>query len=708
MKISTKVALSNIVLGTTCVFAVMATVLVQHRRLRREAEELAREAARDEAVQMAQTVLKNCVATENRNQRRLEHSLGVARECLRRAGPISLGPQTTEWQAINQFTKQPQTYSLPSVRLGDTRLERITQAQTPSPVVDEVTRMTREFCTIFQRINDAGDMLRVTTSVIKDDGTRAVGTYIPARNPNGSENPVIKAVLDGNTYRGRAYVVNDWHAAAYEPIWDANRTRVIGMLYVGIALRDINRELRESIIQTQLGRTGHITVYGNQGDQRGKYIISPGGLRDGESRLAAHDEQGIPFVESILEAANRATGTTPEIVRYAATDDDKEPGMRTAAVAGFPSWDWVICAEANENDFQDIVASIDRTQKEQIWTACAVVMVVGSFGFLSSIALGRSIARPIVHAISTLGTSTRRIIGASEEITQSGQALADGAREQAASAEETATSLQGLAGMTQRNAENAHRANELARTVRQATDQSTTDISQLKSAMSDIQSSSREISKIIQTIDEIAFQTNLLALNAAVEAARAGEAGMGFAVVAEEVRSLAQRSAQAARETSARIEAAIGDTTRGVSVSEKVAQSLESIHANIRQVDELVAEVASASHAESDSVRQISAAVSRMDLITQQNASSAEAVATSAQELRTQVAPLRTEVDHLVTLVDRPATGTNAQPTPSGPRSTTPVLGLRATQPSLSSPGGRGIRLASARPGAIHSVSKGF
>jgi hypothetical protein len=658
MKISTKVALSNIVLGTTCVFAVMATVLVQHNRLRHEAESLARHSAEDQAIQVAQTVLQNCTATENRNQRRLEHSLTVARDLLHRAGAFSIGSHNVPWTVVNQFTKETSTVALPAVSLGSTPLVRVTDARTAVPVVDDATRLTREFCTIFQRINDAGDMLRVATSVIQKDGTRAVGTYIPARLPDGSENPVSKAVLAGSSYRGRAFVVDDWHVAAYEPIWDANHSRVIGMLYVGIGLRDINRELRESILQIQLGRNGHVAVLGSRGNQRGHYLISPGGKRDGENLLTLQDPSGLPYAETLLERAATTVGGTPKLMRHGPIDPaDNIPGMRSTAVVAFPAWDWVICAEAKEDDFQAIVASLDRTQKRQILTACLVVMVVGSFGFFSSIALGRTIARPIVHAITTLGTSTGRIIESSEQLTGSGKALAEGAREQAASAEATSASLQQLAGMTQRNADRAHRANELARAVRQVTDQSTTDVRQLKSAMSDIQGSSRRISKIIETIDEIAFQTNLLALNAAVEAARAGEAGMGFAVVAEEVRGLAQRSAQAARETTGIIETAISDTTRGVAVSDKVAQSLESIHVNIRQVDELVAEVDAASHEQSNSVNQISNAVGRMDQVTQQNATGAEAVARAAHELRTQVAPLRSEVDQLVALVDRPASG---------------------------------------------------
>jgi methyl-accepting chemotaxis protein len=141
------------------------------------------------------------------------------------------------------------------------------------------------------------------------------------------------------------------------------------------------------------------------------------------------------------------------------------------------------------------------------------------------------------------------------------------------------------------------------------------------------------IAKIIKTIDEIAFQTNILALNAAVEAARAGEAGMEFAVVADEVRNLAQHSAQAAKETAAKIEGAIGNTSQGVEISCKVAQALYDIVAKARQVDELAAEVANASGEQSRGITQINTAVGQVDKVTQSNAASAEESAAAAEEL---------------------------------------------------------------------------
>ena len=171
-------------------------------------------------------------------------------------------------------------------------------------------------------------------------------------------------------------------------------------------------------------------------------------------------------------------------------------------------------------------------------------------------------------------------------------------------------------------------------------------------AMNAIKATSDDIAKIIKTIDEIAFQTNILALNAAVEAARAGEAGMGFAVVADEVRNLAQRSAQAAKETAAKIEGAVAKTALGVEISAKVATSLEEIVDKARQVDELAAEVAAASKEQTQGIAQVNIAVTQMDKVTQANAASAEESASAAEELNAQAESMKEAVAELIFMID--------------------------------------------------------
>ncbi|MDR3460631.1 MAG: methyl-accepting chemotaxis protein [Verrucomicrobiae bacterium] len=263
----------------------------------------------------------------------------------------------------------------------------------------------------------------------------------------------------------------------------------------------------------------------------------------------------------------------------------------------------------------------------------------------------RSTTRVLRTVSASLNDGSNQVASAAGQVSSASQSLAEGSGEQAASIEESSASLEELSSMTKRNSENAQKANDLAKQARQAADKGAGDMQSMSAAMDAIKVSSDDIAKIIKTIDEIAFQTNILALNAAVEAARAGEAGMGFAVVADEVRNLAQRSAQAAKETAAKIEGAIVKTGQGVEISGKVVQALNDIVTKVRQVDELVTEVAGASREQTQGITQISTAVAQMDKVTQGNAANAEESAAAAEELNAQAATMKQSVAELLLLV---------------------------------------------------------
>jgi uncharacterized phage infection (PIP) family protein YhgE len=209
------------------------------------------------------------------------------------------------------------------------------------------------------------------------------------------------------------------------------------------------------------------------------------------------------------------------------------------------------------------------------------------------------------------------------------------------------------------------------------------------------------VSKIIKTIDEIAFQTNILALNAAVEAARAGEAGMGFAVVADEVRNLAQRCAQAAKETAAKIEDSVQKSIHGVEISAKVGRSLEEIVSKARQIDEMAAEVATASKEQNQGIGQVNTAVSQMDKITQSNAANAEESASAAEELNAQAEGLKDAVQNLLQIVG--GLQASGQTVPASPPSETRAPSFDG-QPAIpnngngSTSGKRTIRHAQSSP----------
>ncbi len=219
------------------------------------------------------------------------------------------------------------------------------------------------------------------------------------------------------------------------------------------------------------------------------------------------------------------------------------------------------------------------------------------------------------------------------EVSSASQTLSDGATKQASSLEQTTASMQEIAAQTRQNAENAEQANQLATAARKGGEDGTGQMKMMLVAMEDINKSSDEISKIIKSIDEIAFQTNLLALNAAVEAARAGVHGKGFAVVAEEVRNLAQRSAKAAQETTQLIEGSVKDVANGSKLANQTSKALDEIVSGVAKVTDLVGEIASASKEQSLGIEQVSQGLGQIDNVTQANTASAEQSAAASEEL---------------------------------------------------------------------------
>ena len=252
---------------------------------------------------------------------------------------------------------------------------------------------------------------------------------------------------------------------------------------------------------------------------------------------------------------------------------------------------------------------------------------------------------------ATLLEASERLTETAAQVTASSQTLAQGASEQAAALEETSGSMEEMASMTRRNAENSQSAAQVMSQVEGRVRESDVVFADMVASMAAIQTSSRKVSKIIKTIDEIAFQTNILALNAAVEAARAGEAGLGFAVVADEVRSLAQRSAQAARDTSALIEESMATTLSGSARVEQVTSSIAGIASSIGTVKGLVDEVSLASRQQSEGIDQVSQALQQMERVTQTTAAAAQEGAASSEELSANATTAMTVVRQLDSLV---------------------------------------------------------
>ncbi|HBY63358.1 MAG TPA: hypothetical protein DEH78_26340 [Solibacterales bacterium] len=252
----------------------------------------------------------------------------------------------------------------------------------------------------------------------------------------------------------------------------------------------------------------------------------------------------------------------------------------------------------------------------------------------------RSLAADLSHG-------AQQVASVSGQVASASGMLAQGASQQAASLEETSASTEEMNSMTRKNAENSGSAASLMREVDGFVSQANLTLAEMVESMGEINASSDKISRIIKVIDEIAFQTNILALNAAVEAARAGEAGMGFAVVADEVRNLAQRCAQAARDTAGLIEESIAKSSEGRTKLERVAASITAITSSASKVKTLVDEVSVSSQEQARGIEQMAKSITQMEQVTQRTAASAEESAAASREMASQAKALGDAVEKL-------------------------------------------------------------
>jgi methyl-accepting chemotaxis protein len=308
-------------------------------------------------------------------------------------------------------------------------------------------------------------------------------------------------------------------------------------------------------------------------------------------------------------------------------------------------------------------------------STASTVMIVGLvvaliLGVALAFGITRSIVGPISKVIEGLSSGAEQVTAASGQVSSASQQLAQGASEQASSLEESSSALEEMASMTRQNADNAGKADSMMTESKKVVGEGSLAVGKMAEAIDQIKQSAGETAKIIKTIDEIAFQTNLLALNAAVEAARAGEAGKGFAVVAEEVRNLARRAAEAARNTSELIEGSQKHADSSVTVADNLKKTFVGIEESSGKVATLVSEIAAASKEQAQGIEQVNTGVAEMDKVVQQNAANAEESASASEELSSQAQELNAMVEELLAIVGGAAQTQRTATRRSAPRAT--------------------------------------
>jgi methyl-accepting chemotaxis protein len=405
--------------------------------------------------------------------------------------------------------------------------------------------------------------------------------------------------------------------------------------------------------------------------------ISPG--LEGKNMSDTKDPTGKAFFVEFVNTV-KASGSGFVFYMWPKPGNDK-PVQKVTYVKGFAPWGWIIGSGV-------YVDTVDQAFVTQLVTSAVGALVIAAILLAIGVLIARSLLRQLggepayaagivgriaagdltgqvktrqgdetslLHAMRQMTDSLAGVVGkvragtetiatASSQIAAGNQDLSQRTEEQAASLQQTAASMEELTGTVKQNADNARQANQLALSASEVAAKGGSVVGQVVDTMASINQSSKKIADIISVIEGISFQTNILALNAAVEAARAGEQGRGFAVVASEVRSLAQRSASAAKDIKALIDDSVGKVDAGSELVTQAGQTMQEIVGSVKRVTDIMGEIAAASHEQTKGIEQVNQAIVQMDQVTQQNAALVEEASAAAQSMREQA-------NHLVAAV---------------------------------------------------------
>ena len=492
----------------------------------------------------------------------------------------------------------------------------------------------RGFVALGQPLKDTGDFVVVYAS----SPLVPAGSFLPgAPDPSTGTTARFDALARGERIQGRLRIGEQSYIVGAAPI-RASTGEVIAVLVRGVLEADDLSALVSALAKVRVGQNGYVFVLHAQGGQAGTYVVSKGGARNGERILDQVSPDGRHFIREIVtKALTLRPGDIAQCDYPWKNPGEPQAREKFARFMYFPAWDWIIAVSAYQDDVantQKTVAGSARKIDRLIWASVILTGLAIVLGVGLALVNARFLGGRLEKLSAEIDSSMHKVGSATDRVMKATQLLSHGEGSQIDTYDSVNRSLQTLLDGQGERLKLVEDARRISDTTQVKARESASSMHRLESSLNEIGRSSEEISRIVTTIDELAFQTNLLALNAAIEAARAGEAGAGFAVVAEEVRSLAARSAAAARDTRLKIEGSTHRSTQGLQVGREVAAALHEMAENAMKTQEYVAKLAAAASEETDMVNKAHSAIDATNAMAKQNEQASEEVSSSVATLR--------------------------------------------------------------------------
>jgi methyl-accepting chemotaxis protein len=502
----------------------------------------------------------------------LQADMQTARLLLAKDGGAHLNEgRKQSWPATNEETNQTTAVTAPVLSIGSW------QAVPDSVAVPlrEISAATGRGVVLFERVNQEGDMLRVAGAAAEIGAHTAVGSFVPARLPNDEPNPILQTVLSGNEYKGRLYLQGGWNTVVCDPLRE-KAADVFGMLCVGMDNGGI-RSLREELAGNYVGARGSVAVFYVHGKDRGKLLVQPTGIAKDtmaewfpqvlQKSLTTKDKE----VDETTQVHNDATGADV-VVRF----------------TYFEPFDWAIVLIADSRDLALSSQSVDTGFRKLLWQTFVIGLVALAAAMLLALRLSKRLIDPMADLTIRLTSNATSIASSARQqasnvanINTSGNEIATAVNEISATSKELLRAMEQLAEDAEKTSTVANEGSRGLKGLSSSMESLSTATHSITDKLTTIRTKANKINSVVTAITKVADQTNLLSLNAAIEAEKAGEGGAGFAVVAREIRRLADQSALATMEIEQMVEAMQEAVSSGVAQTSELSEAMErGIHAS--------------------------------------------------------------------------------------------------------------------------------